>query len=135
MSKTIWLTGLPGSGKTTIARALKKEEPNFIILNGSCEENAIKRCKSLNSNNKKVIATFITPLETTREKIKKEINDCKIVFLSCSHVVCRERRSEKYKKEDYSNFEFARCADLIIDTELNTIKMCINEIFEEVYKE
>ncbi|NWF52533.1 MAG: adenylyl-sulfate kinase [Nitrospirae bacterium] len=28
----IWITGLPGSGKSTIADALKKANPNFIIL-------------------------------------------------------------------------------------------------------
>lgn len=29
----LWLTGLPGSGKTSIAKALKKKRPRIILLN------------------------------------------------------------------------------------------------------
>ncbi|MEK6692636.1 MAG: adenylyl-sulfate kinase [Nitrospirota bacterium] len=30
--KALWLTGLPGSGKTSIARALKIEHPDIVLL-------------------------------------------------------------------------------------------------------
>lgn len=30
--KALWLTGLPGSGKTSIARALKIEQPDIVLL-------------------------------------------------------------------------------------------------------
>lgn len=32
MPKTIWLTGLPGSGKSTVAGLIKQKIPHFIIL-------------------------------------------------------------------------------------------------------
>jgi len=32
IGKALWLTGLPGSGKTSIAKALKKANPEMILL-------------------------------------------------------------------------------------------------------
>ena len=34
MSLIIWMTGLPCSGKTTIARKLSKHIPNLAVLDG-----------------------------------------------------------------------------------------------------
>jgi len=28
----VWITGLPGSGKSTIADALKESHPDFVVL-------------------------------------------------------------------------------------------------------
>ncbi|HDY70131.1 MAG TPA: adenylyl-sulfate kinase, partial [Nitrospirae bacterium] len=32
MSCVVWITGLPGSGKSSIAEALKGRHPGFVIL-------------------------------------------------------------------------------------------------------
>ena len=118
----IWLTGLPGSGKTTISRHL---EPKLRELNWQVEildgdeirqnlskglgfsredrETHLKRAayvaKLLSRNGVAVIAAFISPYRNVREYARKETTNFIEVFVKCSLETCAQRDPKGlYKK-------------------------------------
>lgn len=119
---TIWLTGLPCSGKTTIAQGLEKRLNqmgfNVAHLDGDDvrkklnedlgfsekdrEEN-IRRvsyvAQLFNEKNNLVIASFVSPLNSYRELTKKIIENLIMIYVKCSLEEC-EKRDVKgmYKK-------------------------------------
>jgi adenylyl-sulfate kinase len=117
---TLWLTGLSGSGKSTIAKEIKAFLPQyeFILLDGDIirkglnsdlgfsdedrKENLrrlIELCKLFNENNLNVITAFISPFESERMKAKNEISNCKIIYIKSSLETCEKRDTKGlYKK-------------------------------------
>jgi len=119
---TIWLTGLPCSGKTTIAKRLKEELDNrgfkTVHLDADDIRNKLNSdlgfspadrkenlrrvahvAKLFNDNGNFVIASFVSPNEEYRRMIKEVIGNFKLVFVKCRLEVC-EKRDVKgmYKK-------------------------------------
>jgi adenylylsulfate kinase len=119
---TIWLTGFPCSGKTTLAKRLKEELDNrgykTIHLDGDDirgklnadlgfspedrKENLRRIAhvsKLFNENGNLVIASFVSPTNELREMIKEIIGHFKLCFVKCSVETC-EKRDVKgmYKK-------------------------------------
>src|SRR5208283_1287577 len=118
----LWLTGLPGSGKTTIARhlepKLRKLDWQVEILDGDeirqnlskglgfsreDRETHLKRAayvaKLLSRNGVAVIAAFISPYRSVREYARKETTNFIEVFVKCSLQVCAQRDPKGlYKK-------------------------------------
>ena len=118
----IWLTGLPGSGKTTIARKLepKLREQNWPVevLDGDeirqnlskglgfsreDRETHLKRvtyvAKLLSRNGVAVIAAFISPYRSIREYARQETTNFLEVFVKCSVQTCAQRDPKGlYKK-------------------------------------
>jgi len=118
----VWLTGLPGSGKTTIARELapKLLELGFPVevLDGDeirqnlskglgfsreDRETHLKRsvyvAKLLSRNRVAVIAAFISPYRNIREYARKETTNFLEVFVKCSVETCARRDPKGlYKK-------------------------------------
>ena len=111
---TLWLTGLPCSGKTTLAKRLKEELDNrgykAVHLDGddvrgklnedlgfSVEDRKenLRRIahvsKLFNENGNFVIASFVSPTNEYRRMIKETIGDFKLVYLKCSVETCEER--------------------------------------------
>lgn len=112
---TIWLTGLSGSGKSTIASHLEKmllnERVHAFVLDGDNlrfglnsdlgfspedrKENirrAAEVCKLFNSAGITVIASFISPYEKDRENAASIIGDDFVeVFIDAPISLCRER--------------------------------------------
>jgi len=111
---TIWLTGLPCSGKTTIAKSLKAElinrGYNTVHLDGDdVRENLnedlgfsekdryenLRRvahvARLFNKNKNLVIASFISPTKRMRDMIKKIIGNMKLVYIKCSLETCKKR--------------------------------------------
>lgn len=155
----LWLTGLSGSGKSTLAKAVKKEYPEFVILDGDvirkslCEDldftiadrkenmrRLIALCQIFANNNINVITAFISPFEKERRYAKKKIKDCHIIYCKSSLERCIIRDTKGlYKRAQLgmikeftgisSPFEYPEEADLIINTEKNK-KESINEIIE-----
>ena len=121
-NKTIWLTGLPCSGKTTIAKALyvEMEEKgyNVICLDGDdvretlnsdlgfSEEDRIENlrrishiCNMLNQKGITVIASFVSPTESLRSILKDNIEKLSIIYVNCSVDLCIMRDVKgMYKK-------------------------------------
>jgi adenylylsulfate kinase len=118
----VWLTGLPGSGKTTIARALeprlrKLDWPVEIIDGDEIRQNLskglgfsredrethLRRCayvaKLLSRNGVAVIAALISPYRNVRDHARKETTNFLEVYVKCSVKTCAERDPKGlYKK-------------------------------------
>lgn len=111
---TIWFTGLPSSGKTTLSEMLYKylKEKNYPVeifdgdivrenlskgLGFSKEDRDtnIKRigfvCKLLTRNNVFAIAAAISPYKEIRNYNRKEIKNYVEVFIKCPLEVCIKR--------------------------------------------
>ncbi|DAC73352.1 MAG TPA: adenylyl-sulfate kinase [Thermoplasmata archaeon] len=111
---TIWFTGLPCCGKTTIADQLaillKKKDYMVERLDGDIvrqgfandlgfsekdrDEN-IKRvtfiAKMLTRNNVVVLASFVSPYKKQRRKARKEIKNFIEVYVKCPVKICMKR--------------------------------------------
>jgi adenylylsulfate kinase len=120
-TQTIWFTGLPCSGKTTIANALLKKMKaayNVVTLDGDdiratlnadlgfTTEDRIENirrvahlCQLFNDKDISVLATFVSPTEEIRKIFKDIIKHLKIVFVDCPLDVCIKRDVKgMYKK-------------------------------------
>lgn len=159
---TLWLTGLPCSGKTTLAKRLKEELDNrgfkTVHLDADDIRNKLNAdlgfspedrkenlrrvahvAKLFNENGSFVVASFVSPTNEYRKMIKEIIGNFKLVFLKCSLEAC-EKRDVKgmYKKakngeiKDFTGvsapFEEPLDADIIVDTEHNSIEDCVKKI-------
>lgn len=86
--RTIWIFGLPCSGKTTLAKAILERYPFFVHLDGDIVRKGLNSdlgfsmkdrdenlrrvrefAKLLNTQGINVICTFITPMKEVREQI------------------------------------------------------------------
>ena len=119
---TLWLTGLPCSGKTTLSKRLKAELDNRGFkticldaddvrskLNSDLGFSKTDRTENLrrvahvaklfNDNGNFVIAGFVSPLDENRKLVREIIGNFKLVFIKCSLETC-EKRDVKgmYKK-------------------------------------
>ncbi len=114
LKSTIWLTGLPCSGKTSIAIRLKEEIENkgYNVVHidgdhmraklnedlGFSHEHRKENLRRIahisqlfNDHGNIVIASFITPLNDLRKMIYEIIDDIKTVYLKCPLEVCEAR--------------------------------------------
>jgi len=124
MGFIIWMTGLPCSGKTTIARKLSKHISNLAVLDGDemrewLSPNEDFSRSSINKHNKKVVnlakllldhnvpvcVSKINPFVEDREdahKILKNHNFIE-VYIKCSLEVCETRDVKGMYKKARSN--------------------------------
>ena len=119
---TLWLTGLPCSGKTAIAnqvakelkkRGLKVERLDGDIVRksltkdlGFSKEDRFKNiervtfvAKLLTRNGVIVIASFVSPYNEIRAMSRREIGDFVLTYVKCPLDICIERDNKGlYKK-------------------------------------
>jgi adenylyl-sulfate kinase len=119
---TLWLTGLPCSGKTTLAKRLKEELDNrgyqAVHLDADDVRNELNAdlgfspqdrhenlrrishvAKLFNENGNFVVASFVSPSNEYRKMIRGIIGNFKLVFVKCCLKVCEERDVKgMYKK-------------------------------------
>jgi adenylylsulfate kinase len=119
---TLWLTGRPCSGKTSISKQLKIELSGRGILVVNLDGDVVRKglnkdlgfsakdreenlrrvayvCQLFNDNGIFVIATFITPTNELRNMVRGIITNFKLCYVSCS-LEAAEKRDVKgmYKK-------------------------------------
>lgn len=118
----IWLTGLPGSGKTTIARGLEKElkvrDLKVEVFDGdevrknlskglgfskedrdTHNKRVIYVCKLLTRNGVNAIVSLISPYRSTRAYAREQLPKFVEVYLKCSLEECIRRDPKGlYKK-------------------------------------
>ena len=165
MKYTIWLTGLPCSGKTTIGNLLKNylnakgcKTIHFdgdVLRKNLCSDLGFSKtdrienirrvsCISelLNTNDIVVINSFVSPNEEIREIYKKIISDVKTIYTSCPLETCIERdvkgMYEKAIKGEIPNFTgISSPFDPPIDPELTvfTNSKSPQESLEEIIRE
>lgn len=160
MSFVLWMTGLPCSGKTTIARKLQELYPKLVVLDGDelraqSSSNDFSR-EGINENNRKVAnlakdfsmskpvcVSLISPFKENREDARKVIGDYKFIeaYIECSPSVCEERDVKgMYKKarrneiKDFigvqTDYEISDKPDLTVNTETNSLDECVGQITE-----
>jgi len=111
---TLWMTGLSGAGKTTIAVALEKilrdRGVRFERLDGDTVREGLTRdlgfskedrdkniervtfvAKLLSRNGVGVVASFISPYREARDKVRKETTNFIEVYVNASVDVCASR--------------------------------------------
>lgn len=116
MSYAIWITGLPGSGKSTIAKLLNKRlKAQILRLDGirqvitpnptySKEEREYVyrtlayMAYALASNGVKVIVDATDNLGVGRKTLKKLMKDVYVVQLKCAIDVCEQREIRRKDK-------------------------------------
>lgn len=144
----IWITGRPGSGKTTVARALALEIKNSCVLDGEdvrktlCQdlgftslgrkENAKRVAevgKILLSANVIPIVALVSPLETIRTMVRDMLGDHYVqVWTKASEECCRQRKPEVYKRFTGVLIPFLNPlkSDVILDTENESLVHCVD---------
>ncbi len=161
---TLWLTGLPCSGKTTLSKRLKEELDNRGFKSVHLDADDIRHklnadlgfspedrkenlrrvahvCKLFNDNGNFVVTSFVSPTNEYRRMIKEIIGNFKLVFVKCSLKSCEDRDVKgMYKKartgeiKDFTGisapFEEPLDADVVVDTENNSIEDCVKQILD-----
>ena len=158
MPFVLWMTGLPCSGKTTIARKLRELSPKLVMLDGDelraqSSSNDFSR-EGINENNRKVAnlakdfsmskpvcVSLISPFKENREDARKIIGDNKFIeaHIKCSLSTCEERDVKgMYKKarrneiKDFigihTDYEIPDNPELIVNTETNPLDECVTQI-------
>ncbi len=163
---TLWLTGLPCSGKTTLSKRLKEELDNRGFKSVQLDADDIRNklnadlgfspedrkenlrraahvCKLFNDNGNFVVASFVSPTDEYRKMIKETIVNFKLVYVKCSLKACEERDVKgMYKKarageiKDFTGvsapFEEPIDADIVVDTDKDSIEDCIKKIIKSL---
>ncbi len=111
---TIWFTGLPCSGKTTLAAALKEELDKkgyrTVHLDGDVVRAGINKglgfspddrrenlrkvahmARDLNHGGTVVIASFVSPTNELREMVREIIGSLWLVYVKCGLEECKKR--------------------------------------------
>lgn len=114
LCSTIWLTGLPCAGKTSLSKRLKEELDNrgfkTVLLDADDVRNKLNAdlgfspenrkenlrrvahvAKLFNDNGNLVLASFVSPLDEYRRLVRDIIDNFKLVFVRCSLKTCEER--------------------------------------------
>jgi adenylylsulfate kinase len=112
----LWITGLPGSGKSTIAEGIKSRLPEFVIVRmdelrkvvtpaptySESERELVYRAivytaKTLSENGHNVIIDATGNMRRWRALARELIQNFAEIYLKCSIDVCKER--EMHRKE------------------------------------
>lgn len=139
----IWLTGQPGSGKTTIARALKDKLGNVKLVDGDSIRSlfwnndytfkgrfynvdiAQKIAHYLHNEGEIVVVSLVSPFINQREEFKQLLDGkVKEVYLKNTNMARREYMVKNYQppKEDY----------LYIDTDSYTVEETLQAILKYI---
>ena len=159
MTFVLWMTGLPCSGKTTIARKLQEVYPKLALLDGDelrewlspkdfsrdgrNEHNrrVAHLTKLLLKHDVSVLVSLISPFNENREDARKIIGDSKFIetYIKCPLSVCEERDVKgMYKKarlNEISNFTGVNDGYDIPDNPdliINTENNSLNECVDQI---
>ena len=159
MPFVLWMTGLPCSGKTTIARKLQEVYPKLALLDGDelrewlspkdfsrdgrNEHNrrVAHLTKLLLKHDVSVLVSLISPFNENREDARKIIGDSKFIetYIKCPLSVCEERDVKgMYKKarlNEISNFTGVNDGYDIPDNPdliINTENNSLNECVDQI---
>lgn len=111
---TLWLTGLPCSGKTSLAKRLKEELDNRGYNTAHLDGDDIRKtlnedlgfskedrtenlrrvahvAKLFNKSGVFVIASFVTPTNEMRNMVRKIVDNLKLVYVKCDLATCEKR--------------------------------------------
>ena len=157
MKATLWLTGLPCSGKSTLAKKIETLT-DFTNLDGDDLRSKLNsdltfttkdRAENLrrvghianlfNEKGLNVIASFVSPTESLRECAFKHIDNLYIIYIKCSAEECERRDVKGMWKKARSGeipmftglsapYEIPKNPDLVLDTENYSIDDCVDKL-------
>lgn len=157
--KTIWLTGLSGAGKTTIAKYLQKYF-NAILVDGDDMRNGISKdltfdnegrmknvlmaahvCKMVNDSNHIAVAAMMSPLKEHRDQAKEIIGSVFLVYVACDIDTLKKRDTKglykRFEDGELKNmvgldlpYDVPMDAHIVVNTAHMTIKQCKQYIVE-----
>ncbi len=135
---TIWLTGLPGSGRWTLAYALERklfdDGHTATVVNPIGEDlrSMISAAKAITDAGLINICAFPSPTRTDRDKLKERIGEDRViqVYVNTDEALCRERRPDV----DTSNFEPPEDPDITVALDEMRIDKAV-EIILQALKE
>ena len=160
---TIWLTGLSGAGKTTLAKNLQKYF-DAILVDGDDIRNGISKdlsfdnegrmknvsiaahvCKIVNDSNKIAVAAMMSPLNEHREQAKAIIGSVFLVYVACDIGTLKKRDTKglykKFEDGELKNmvgldlsYDVPLDANIVVNTAQMTIKQCRDYIIESFCK-
>jgi adenylylsulfate kinase len=160
MFKIYWLTGLPCSGKTTIANELAKRI-HAEILDGD-DIRAITNNKDFSPEGRRnhmlsvaelayrlskynnVVVALVSPIKSVRDEIKKKYPNVNEIYVKCSLEGCKKRdvkgmynKALKGEIKDFTGISAPYEApehSTVIDTEHSTIQECASLIVAKHHK-
>jgi bifunctional enzyme CysN/CysC len=135
---TVWLTGLPGSGRWTLAYALERrlfdEGRTATVVSPVGEDlrSMISAAKAMTDAGLINICAFPSRTRNDRELLKKRIGEDRViqVYVNTDVALCRERRPDA----DFSGFEPPDDPDITIALDQVRIDKAV-EIIIEALKE
>lgn len=147
----IWITGMPNSGKSTVAyHLLQKRLRNCIVLDGDrfrervnpelsftrkdiLENNriAVKVIKYMMSEGFNVLVAMITPFQEIRDMARQEIKNYLEVYACCPEGVRRKRPNFMKSRIKY---EKPTNPDVILRTDIETIEESANKVLTTLKK-
>ncbi len=115
--RVVWITGLPGSGKSAVARALRRRRPRSVILQmdelrrlatpspaySESERDILYRAliftaRTVSGLGRDVIVDATGNLRRWRELARARISPFAEVYLKCPLSVCMERERRRTKR-------------------------------------
>jgi bifunctional enzyme CysN/CysC len=135
---TIWLTGLPGSGRWTLAYALERKlfdegrTATVVSPVGEDLRSMISAAKAVTDAGLINICAFPSPTRTDRDKLKERIGEDRViqVYVNTDEALCKERRPDV----DTSNFEPPENPDITVALDQMRIDKAVEIILEALEK-
>jgi bifunctional enzyme CysN/CysC len=135
---TIWLTGLPGSGRWTLAYALERklfdEGRTATVVNPVGEDlrSMISAAKAVTDAGLINICAFPSPTRTDRDKLKERIGEDRViqVYVNTDEALCKERRPDV----DTSDFEPPEAPDITVALDEVRIDKAVELVLEALKK-
>ncbi|MGB8222580.1 MAG: sulfate adenylyltransferase subunit CysN [Polyangiales bacterium] len=135
---TVWLTGLPGSGRWTLAYALERklfdEGRTATVVNPVGEDlrSMISAAKAVTDAGLINICAFPSPTSTDRDQLRKRIGGDRViqVYVNTDEALCRERRPDA----DFSNFEPPQNPDITVALDQMRIDSAVQLILDALDK-
>ena len=160
----VWFTGLPSSGKSTLAHAVEsylyhKGYKTFVldgdnVRYGLCSDLGFSKedrtenlrriaeiSKLLIEGGLVVLAAFVSPLKSDRDKVRTIVgaHDYIEVFCSCPIETCEQRDPKQHYQKARSvqikeftgissPYEIPESPDLVVDTSIQTIASCVESV-------
>ncbi len=131
---TVWLTGLPGSGRWALAYALERKlfdegrTATVVSPVGEDLRSMISAAKAITDAGLINICAFPSPTRTDRDKLKERIGGDRViqVYVNTDVALCRERRPDA----DFSSFEPPDDPDIIVALDEMRIDKAVEAILE-----
>ncbi len=135
---TVWLTGLPGSGRWPLAYALERRlfdlgrSATVIDPTGEDLRSMISAAKACSDAGLVTICAFPSPARATRDQLRERIGKERVVlvYVNTSKELCRERRPNA----DFSDFEPPLHPDLTVALETMPVEEVVETIIELLAK-